>query len=57
LRGNFGILAVFESLRIFIRICSMKKTTFVLTCSAAIFLARPVHRSHAHGPGLNGTAE
>ena len=35
----------------------MKKITFILACSAAIFLARPAHRSHADGPQLDGTAE
>ncbi len=53
--GNFGILTVFESPQF--RPHSMKKITFILTCSAAIFLARPEHRSHADGPRLDGTAE
>ncbi len=35
----------------------MRKLTFLLACSAAIFLALPIHRSHADGPQLNGTAE
>ncbi len=35
----------------------MKKTTLILACSAAVFLALPSHRSRADGAAKNGAAE